>query len=114
MLGWSAVLVFVAHLLAWAAFAFWAFGTTLLEEQDYPRVFWVLLFPVLVTIPAIAAVLLVHRWRTIRGVVLWGSALVLLTFSFLSGFSVGLYYMPAACVLIVAAGVDVNPQGNRG
>ncbi len=109
--GPSTILVLAAHLLAGGAFLFWVFGTAILEEQE-PGAFWVLLFPVLLTLPAIAAVLFVRRWKVVRSVVLWGAGLVLLAFSIVSGFSVGLYYMPAACVLVVAAGVDLSRQGS--
>lgn len=147
--GIATVLVLAAHVLAWAAFAFWVFvpsgthssidpgpdgrcsirdgqidpgpdgeckvteySSTLLEDEG-PRIIWVLLFPVLLTVTALVAVLFVHRLRWLRNALLWGSALVFLGFSLLSGFSIGLFYMPGALVLVVAAGVDLSRQGGR-
>ena len=88
------------------------YSSTFLEDQD-PGAIWVLLFPVLLTVPALATVLFIHKRRAIRSAMLWGPAIVLLGLCVLAGFSIGLYYMPAALALIVAAGVDLSQQGNR-
>ncbi len=82
-----------------------------MEDQD-PGAIWILLFPVLLTVPGLAAVLLVHRRRWIRNAMLWGPAIVFLGLSLLAGFSIGLFYLPAALTLVVAAGVDLSQQGS--
>ena len=48
-----------------------------------------------------------------RRVLLWVSAVVLLGFVVLGGFSIGLFYVPAALALLVAAGLT-EARGPRG
>ena len=87
-------------------------SSTFLEDQDAGAI-WILLFPVLLTVPGLAAVLLVHRRWWIRNAMLWGPAIVFLGLSLLAGFSIGLFYLPAALTLVVAAGVDLSQQGSE-
>ena len=88
------------------------YSSTLLEQEGR-GVIWVLLFPVLLTVPGLAAVLLVHRRWWVRNAMLWGPAIVFLGFCLLAVLSIGLFYLPAALTLVVAAGVDLSRQGNR-
>lgn len=48
----------------------------------------------------------VKRYRLLA----WGAALVLLAFSILSGFSIGLFYAPSAVALLVAATLYNSPR----
>ncbi len=121
------VSVLAAHALAWAAavglvFApvysgSYAYGsterrTTLVDHGDPAAVITLLLFPVALTVPAVAAVLLVRKWQWLRQVVLWGSAIVFLGLCLLTGFTIGLFFVPAALALFVTAGLDLAPPEN--
>jgi len=70
----------------------------------------VLLFPVLLTVPAVATVLFVRRWRWLRQTVLWVSAVVLLVLCIATGFTIGMFFLPAALALFVTAGVDLAQE----
>ncbi len=63
--------------------------------------FWPTVIPLAVPVVLCALGLLfaVKAWRT----PLWVVACVLAVFSFITGFSIGLFFMPAAVVLVLAA-----------
>jgi hypothetical protein len=44
-----------------------------------------------------------------RRVLLWAAGLVLLGFVLLSGFTIGLFYVPAAVLVLIAAGLSPRP-----
>jgi len=79
------------------------YGATLLEQNGA----WVLLLLCLpVTVAAIGLVGAARRNRLL----VWAPAAVLLGFSLLAGFSIGLFYVPAAVALLLAA-VTVQRSG---
>ena len=109
-----------AHVLAWAGGVFLAFvfvplygsGETLVEMNGRGAI-RLLLVPVVLTGIALAAALLVDgkrsiHWQTIRTMLLWSSAIVLLGLCFVAIFSVGVFYLPAALALFVAAIADLT------
>ena len=105
-----------AHALAWAACVFLLFdtdgyGQTLLESNGM-HVIWALLFPVLLTGIALAATLLTHVPGALRLFMTWGPAGVLLGFCLLTGFSIGLWYLPAGVALIAAAVADLDRKAS--
>ena len=71
---------------------------------------WLLLVPVVLTAIAFAAALLAGKSPRLRRVTLWSLAMLLLALSLLAGFSIGLYFLPAALALTVAA---VSAQSER-
>ena len=83
-----------------------------MDYGEPAAVITVLLFPVLLTVPAVAAVLFVRKWRWLRQTVLWGSAIVFLGLCLLTGFTIGLFFVPAALALFVTAGLDLAPPEN--
>ena len=111
--------VLAAHALAWAAAIGLAFapvysnGDTILdsgrEQGALGGAIVVLLFPVLLTVPAVAAVLFVRKWRW-RQTVLWGSAVVLLAVCILTGFTIGMFFAPAALTIFLAAVLDLDKR----
>ena len=111
--------VLAAHALAWAAAIGLAFapvysnGDTILdsgrEQGALGGAIVVLLFPVLLTLPAVAAVLFVREWRW-RQTVLWGSAVVLLALCILTGFTIGMFFAPAALTIFLAAVLDLDKR----
>ena len=107
-----------AHVLAWAGGVFLAFvfvplygsGETLVEVNGRGAI-RLLLVPVVLTGIALAASLLTHRKQSNRSqatrtMLLWSSAIVLLGLCFVAIFSVGVFYLPAALALFVAAIAD--------
>ena len=107
-----------AHVLAWAGGVFLAFvfvplygsGETLVEVNGRGAI-RLLLVPVVLTGIALAAALLTHRKQSNRSqatrtMLLWSSAIVLLGLCFVAIFSVGVFYLPAALALFVAAIAD--------
>ena len=105
-----------AHVLAWAGGVFLAFGPVYsngetLVEVNGRWVIRLLLVPVVLTGIAMAAALLTHRRQSNRGqsirtMMLWSPAVVLLGLCVLAGLSIGVFYLPAALALLVAAIAD--------
>ena len=105
-----------AHVLAWAPGVFLVFtadyssGETSVEMYVRGAIL-LLLTPVVLTGIALAAALLVDskrsiRWRTIRTMLLWSTAIVLLGLSTRAGLTYFVLYLPAALALLVAAIAD--------
>lgn len=67
----------------------------------------------LLCVPVALAVL--GLYCAVRGhrVLLWGSGLLLIGFVVVSGFTVGMWYAPAALALLVAAGLSRDPAALR-
>ena len=116
-MGIAAVSALAAHVLAWAPGVFLVFtadyssGETSVEVNG--RGILLLLVPVVLTGIALAAALLTHRRQSNRGqsirtMLLWSSAIMLLALCFLAIFSVGVFYLPAALALFVAAIADLT------
>ncbi len=110
MLAWAA-----GGGLAWAGGVFLAFGSDYSSGETsvevYVRGILLLLTPVVLTGIALAAALLVDgkrsiRWRTIRTMLLWSTAIVLLGLSTRAGLTYFVLYLPAALALLVAAIAD--------
>ena len=73
--------------------------TSSLIEQNGLWVLWLLLVPVLLTGIVLRAV-----WQNnARNALLWGVALVLLGLCVLAGYSIGVFYLPAALALVFTA-----------
>ena len=121
-MGIAAVSALAAHLLAWAAGVFLAFNADYSGSETSVEVYvrgaiLLLLTPVVLTGIALAAALLVDsersiRWRTIRTMLLWSTAIVLLGLSTRAGLTYFVLYLPAALALLVAAIAD--PTVTRG
>ena len=69
-----------------------------------------LLVPVILTGIALLAIQLTNKSQASRVVLLWGPVVLLLGFCFVAILSIGLFYLPAALVLLVAALTDFNRQ----
>ena len=67
------------------------------------RVLPLLMAPVVLTALALLAVLLTDAWSAKRKVLVWVSAVLLLVFCGVGSFSIGLFYLPAALVLVLSA-----------
>ena len=122
-----------AHALAWVAGAWFALGpvyqsesiaatipgepagevsrstATLLEVNGLDGAL-MLLVPVILTGIALLAIQLTNKSQASRAVLLWGPVVLLLGFCFVAILSIGLFYLPAALVLLVAALTDFNRQ----
>ncbi len=73
--------------------------TATLIEQNGLWVLWLLLVPVLLTGNVLRAV-----WQNnARNALLWGIALALLGLCVLAGYSIGVFYLPAALALVFTA-----------
>ena len=97
------VATLTAHAMAWAVtlLFMWEFR----EDTARARTSLILLIPVVLTgIPVLCA-----RAGGFS-VVVWGCLLLLMMFSIVAAFTVGLFYLPAVAILVVAAialmGVD--------
>ena len=72
---------------------------------------WVIL---LLCVPVALAVLALLGAVRGRRAVVWVPAVILLVFAILGGFSIGLFYAPAALALLAAAGLTQAQEGNAG
>ncbi len=73
-----------------------------------------LLVPIFLTAITLLGLRLTAKSQTVRKVLLWGPAVVLLGFSALAIASIGMFYLPAALALLVAAIADLGGQeGNE-
>ena len=106
--GATSVSAWVAHALAWAAGALlvlapvYSSGATLIEVNGL-HVMWLLLVPVLLTGIALWATRRPGDWRARRKAILWGAAGLLLGLCALAILSIGVFYLPAAFALVLAA-----------
>ena len=129
----TTALTWTAHALAWVAGAWLALGpvyqsesiaatipgepagevsrstATLLEVNGLHGAL-MLLVPVILTGIALLAIQLTNKSQASRVVLLWGPVVLLLGFCFVAILSIGLFYLPAALVLLVAALTDFNRQ----
>lgn len=105
-----------AFWLSAAAFAWsvglWAIGSaTLIDEQGKPGILAALAVPMVLTMVTWLAL---HRVRTSRNRaarrLAWTSISVLALLAFLGGFSIGLFVLPIACLLIAAAALTPSRQ----
>ena len=131
------VSAWMAHALAWAPGAFLAFGpvyqgvsvapaspggepskevtrsSATLVEANGPHVIALLLVPVLLTGIALLSFRLNRKSQTAHKVLLWGPAIMLLGFCIVAIWSIGMFYLPAAFALLVAAYIDCTEQKAR-
>ena len=122
-----------AHAMAWAAGGWLVFGpayqgasqtaslpgepageivrhTSTLIEQNGLQVVPLLLAPIVLTAIALLALRLTNDRPTARRVLLWGPAALLLGFCVLAILSIGIFYLPAAMALLVAAIAELGGQ----
>ena len=74
-------------------------------------VLWLLILPV---VPSAVGLWASFRQTKAGKITLWASAVVLFLFSFVTGFSIGMFYMPAAILLIAAAAIYTFSSRKRG
>ena len=79
-------------------------------EANGLHVILLLLVPILLTGIALLALRLTAKSQAVRKVLLWGPAIVLLGFCAVAIFSIGMFYLPAALALLVAAIADLGGQ----
>ena len=73
-----------------------------------------LLAPIFLTAITLLGLRLTAKSQTVRKVLLWGPAVVLLGFCFVAIASIGMFYLPTALALLVAAIADLGGQeGNE-
>ena len=83
-------------------------------EANGLHVILLLLVPILLTGIALLALRLTAKSQTVRKVLLWGPAVVLMGFCFVAIASIGMFYLPTALALLVAAIADLGGQeGNE-
>ena len=73
-----------------------------LIEENGPQIIAVLLVPVALALIALGIIFMRAQWRWARWL-LWGVTLLAWAFSVLGSFTVGLFYLPAAALLLLAA-----------
>ena len=128
-IGVTAIAAFSAHALAWVAGLWFVFGpvyrsvsgtpsvpgepagevtrhTATLLEANGLWVLWLLFIPILLSGLALSAIRFTDAGQAIRKVFLWLPTLVLLAFCAVGIFSIGLFYLPVALALLVAAVTD--------
>ncbi len=134
-IGVATVSAWVAHAFAWAAGVWLAFWPTYEGASVTPtlpgepggevirssataievnglHVILLLLVPILLT--AITLLGLRFQQTTMRKILLWSPAVVLLGFCFVAIASIGMFYLPTALALLVAAIADLGGQeGNE-
>ena len=125
-IGVTAISAWAAHVLAWVAGLWFVFGpayqgvsvapsmpgepagevtrhTATLVEANGLWVLWLLLVPILLTGLTLLGIRFTDPGQTRRRVLLWLPALALLAFCLVGIFSIGLFYLPVALALLVAA-----------
>ena len=132
----ATVSAWVSHALAWAAGVFLAFvpvyqgesveatlpgepagettpyTATLVEVNDL-NVLWVLFAPILLTGIALAGLRLTNNRQAIRKALLWVPVVLLLGFCMAAILSIGIFYLPAALALLIAAIADFVDQAGH-
>ena len=108
--GASAVL---AHLLVWAVLLFFAFGPVYSSgrsglEVNGLYIFVPLMVPVVLTGIAAATLRFTDRTKPVRGWFLWAPFGLLMGFCVISALSIGIFCLPSALLLLVAA-IANNP-----
>ena len=73
-----------------------------LIDENGPQIIAVLLVPVALALIALGIAFMRAQWRWARWL-LWGVTLLAWVFAVLGSFTVGLFYMPAAALLLLAA-----------
>ena len=85
-----------------------------LVEVNGLYVLVLLLVPILLTGSALLAILFAHKRQLIRKAILWTPVVLLLGFCLLAIFSIGIFYLPAAFAVLVAAISDLVGQKTIG
>ena len=85
-----------------------------LVEVNGLYVLLLLLVPVLLTGSTLFSILFAHKRQVIRVAMLWTPLVLLLGFCLLAIFSIGIFYLPAALAVIVAALGDLSGQKTIG
>lgn len=124
--GVAAISAWVAHALAWAAGIYFVFApvyqgvsatssmpgepagevtrhTTTLLEVNGLWVLWLLFIPILLSGLALLAIRFTDAGQARRKALLWAPALALLALCVVGILSIGLFYLPTALALLVAA-----------
>ena len=132
-IGIATASAWAAHALAWAAGGWLAFApsyqgetqyaslpgepageivrhTSTLIEQNGLQVVPLLLAPIVLTAIALLALRLTNDRQAVRRLLLWGPAALLLGFCVVAILSIGIFYLPAAIALLVAAIAGLGGQ----
>ena len=136
--GVATVSAWAGHASAWAAGLWFVFGpvyqgvsgtssvpgepagevtrhTATLVEVNGLYVLWLLLIPVLLSGLALLVIRLTDAGQARRKALLWISALALLALCLVGILSIGLFYLPTAMALLVAAVADsLNGSADKG
>ena len=83
--------------------------STLIEVNGW-GVLATILVPVAFSGAGLVGVILVARGRVLRRIPLGISALLLLAFCIAGSFSIGMFYLPAALAMVVAAAIGLNQR----
>ena len=84
-----------------------------LVEVNGLYVLLLLLVPILLTGSALFSILFAHKRQVIRMAMLWTPIVLLVGFCLLAIFSIGIFYLPAALAVLVAAISDLaSPEAN--
>ena len=125
-IGVTAIAALTAHALAWGVGLYMAFGpvyqgasvtptlpgeptgeatryTATLLEANGLWVLWLLMTPILLSALPLLSIRFTHPGQARRKALLWLPAVVLLAFCTVGIFSIGLFYLPVALALLVAA-----------
>ena len=108
----------VAHLLTWAILLFFAFGPVYSSgrsglEVNGLYIFVPLMVPVVLTGIPVAALRFTDRTKSVRGWFLWAPFGLLLGFCVLAVWSIGVFCLPSALLLLVAAIAGRGGSGER-
>ena len=124
--GVATILAWAAHALAWVAGLWFVFGpvyqgvsvmatlpgepagetarhTVTLLEANGLWVLWLLLVPILLSGVALLVIVFTRNGQARHSTLLWTPTLALLVFCVVGILSIGLFYVPAALALLVAA-----------
>ena len=136
-IGVATVSAWIAHAFAWAAGIGFAFVPVYQGESVAPalpgepggkvirssataievnglHVILLLLVPIFLTAITLLGLRLTAKSQTVRKVLLWGPAVVFLGFCFVAIASIGMFYLPTALALLVAAIAALGGQeGNE-
>lgn len=97
----------LAHAWTWGMGWFWGYRYSTIATEGLAGLL-ALLLPILVSGLFLVAVLAQPGDRAVTMTVLWVTAILMLGFCVLAGFSIGLLYIPAAVAMLIAAALAAS------
>ena len=103
----------LAHAWAWGMGWFWGYRHSMIAIEGLAGIL-ALFLPILVSGVFLVVVLAEPGGRAVTMAVLWVTAILMPGFCVLAGFSIGLFYIPAAVAMLIAAAFAASSPVSSG